>query len=78
VRVHVGDLSEEHLKRRDSLLTPSCAARRPPGRLELRNVVRYEPLDGLLGIWAAEAHVAHVRDVEEPVHDEDREDKGEH
>src|SRR5215212_10289103 len=50
--------------RRLAPLTETCAARRPAGRLELRNVVHYEPLDGLLGIWAAEAHVAHVRDVE--------------
>ena len=72
-RVLVGDLSEEKLERCESLLvTETDAARSPLARLESRYVPRYEPLDGLLGVQAAEDGLAHVRDVEEPVQDDDR------
>jgi hypothetical protein len=72
-RVFVGDLSEEKLERSDSLfVTETYAARGPLACLEPRNVPSNEPLGGLLGVRAAEDGLAHVRDVEEPVQDDDR------
>jgi hypothetical protein len=59
--------------KRDSLLvTETGVARRPLAHLELRHVPRYEVLDGLPDVRSAEDDRAHVREVEEPVQNDNR------